>query len=95
VGPEKNRRPVMPDDHDGQQLEIWTPATYRIEFEGEGGENFSDLLGGMRVTNIRKEGNPKTINPHKKGEKQWLYMKKTKSKTAYWMMCMHLRTCPS
>jgi hypothetical protein len=45
----------MPDDYGGKHLKIWTPATYRIEVEGEGGENLSDHIGGLRVTNIRKK----------------------------------------
>ena len=44
----------MPDGDAGKHLKLWTPATYCIEVEGEGGENLSDRLGGMRVTNIRK-----------------------------------------
>ena len=42
----------MPDDYGGQHRKIWPPATYRIEVEGDGGENLCDRLGGMRVTNI-------------------------------------------
>jgi len=44
----------MPDGDAGKHFKLWTHATYCIEVEGEGGENLSDRLGGMRVTNIRK-----------------------------------------
>ena len=40
----------MPNSHNEEHLKLWTPATYRIEVEGEGPESWSDRLGGMRIT---------------------------------------------
>ena len=39
----------MPDIYIKKHLEVWAPATYRIEVEGFLEEGLSDLLGGFRI----------------------------------------------
>ena len=41
--------------HNGERLKLWTPATYRIEVEGEVPESWSDRLGGMRITRRQRK----------------------------------------
>ena len=50
----------MPNSHNGKHLKLWTPATYRIEVEGEVAESWSDRLGGMRIT-TRQRANQTTV----------------------------------
>jgi len=38
-----------------KRLRLWTPASYRIQVEGELNESWSDHLGGMRVTTHKRE----------------------------------------
>ncbi len=45
----------MPNAHDGKHLKLWTPATYRIEVEGDLDESWSDRLGSMRITTRTRE----------------------------------------
>ena len=33
-----------------KHIKLWTPATYRIEVEGQLAESWSDRLAGMRIT---------------------------------------------
>ncbi len=40
----------MPNSHQRKGLTLGTPATCRIEVEGHLDENWSDRLGGMRIT---------------------------------------------
>ena len=40
----------MPNKCNGKHLKLWTPATYRIEVEGDLDESLSERLGGMRIT---------------------------------------------
>jgi hypothetical protein len=50
----------MPNSHNEEHLKLWTPATYRIEVEGEVPESWSDRLGGMRIT-TRQSKNQSTV----------------------------------
>jgi hypothetical protein len=50
----------MPNSHNEEHLKLWTPATYRIEVEGEVPESWSDRLGGMRIT-TRQRKNQSTV----------------------------------
>jgi hypothetical protein len=45
----------MPNKYNGKHLRLWTPATYRIEVEGDLDESLSDRLGSMRITKRRRE----------------------------------------
>ena len=36
------------------RIKLWTPATYRIEVEGQLAESWSDRLAGMRITTRNK-----------------------------------------
>jgi hypothetical protein len=45
----------MPHKYNGKHLKLWTPATYRIEVEGDLDESLSERLGGMRITRRRRE----------------------------------------
>ena len=45
----------MPNSHKGEHIKLWTPATYRIEVEGEVPESWSDRLGGMRITTRQRK----------------------------------------
>jgi len=45
----------MPNKYNGKHLKLWTPATYRIEVEGDLDKSFSERLGGMRITRSRRE----------------------------------------
>ena len=40
----------MTDRSKKKNIKLWTPATYRIEVEGELAESYSDRLAGMRIT---------------------------------------------
>ena len=40
----------MTDPSKKKNIKLWTPATYRIEVEGELAESYSDRLAGMRIT---------------------------------------------
>ena len=50
----------MPNSHNEEHLKLWTPATYRIEVEGEVPESWFDRLGGMRIT-TRQRKNQSTV----------------------------------
>ncbi|MBW1803422.1 MAG: hypothetical protein JRJ85_22160 [Deltaproteobacteria bacterium] len=50
----------MNNSHEGDHLKLWTPATYRIEVDGNLAESWSDRLGGMRVT-TRKRKDQSTV----------------------------------
>ena len=51
----------MTDLYDGKRLKLWTPATYRIEVEGEaGGSIFRDMSQMCITTNRRKDQSVKT-----------------------------------
>ena len=45
----------MSNSHEGEHLKLWTPATYRIEVEGEVPESWSDRLGGMRISTRKRK----------------------------------------
>ena len=40
---------IMPDDYIGNNIKLWTPATYRIVVEGHLAESWSDRLAGLRI----------------------------------------------
>ena len=40
----------MTDNTNEKPIKLWTPATYRIEVEGQLAESWSDRLAGMRIT---------------------------------------------
>jgi hypothetical protein len=44
----------MPNKKRKEHLKPWTPATYRIEVEGQLHENWSDLVAGMRITSRKR-----------------------------------------
>jgi hypothetical protein len=50
----------MPTDHNGKNIKLWTPATYRIEVEGVLDERWSDRFGGLRI-NTRKRADQSTV----------------------------------
>lgn len=50
----------MPNEDSRKYLKLWTPATYRIEVEGELSESWSDRLGGLRITS-RKRADQSTV----------------------------------
>ena len=50
----------MPGEFDGKHLKLWTPATYRIEVEGDIDENWTDSLAGMRISS-RKRADQSTV----------------------------------
>jgi hypothetical protein len=50
----------MPGEFDGKHLKLWTPATYRIEVEGDMDENWADSLAGMRIS-TRKRNDQSTV----------------------------------
>lgn len=45
----------MPGEYDGKHLELWTPATYRIEVEGVLDEIWADSLAGMRISSRKRD----------------------------------------
>lgn len=45
----------MSNQYKGKHLELWTPATYRIEVEGYLEESVSDRLGGLRIDTHKRE----------------------------------------
>lgn len=45
----------MPDAYKEEHLKLWTPATYRIEIEGDLEESMSDRLGGLRISKHQRE----------------------------------------
>ena len=51
----------MPHKYNGKNLKLWTPATYRIEVEGDLDESLSDRLGGMRITTTRRREDQSTV----------------------------------
>lgn len=52
----------MSESKSGDHIELWTPATYRIEVEGMLDESWSDRLGGMLIsTHIRDDQSTVTI----------------------------------
>ena len=50
----------MPGEFDGKHLKLWTPASYRIEFEGVLDEIWADTLAGMRIS-TRKRADESTV----------------------------------
>jgi hypothetical protein len=40
----------MSNNSNEKHIKLWTPATYRIEVEGQLAESWSDRLAGMRIT---------------------------------------------
>ena len=40
----------MTNNSNEKHIKPWTPATYRIEVEGQLAESWSDRLAGMRIT---------------------------------------------
>ena len=40
----------MTNNSNEKHIKLWTPATYRIEVEGQLAESWSDRLAGMRIT---------------------------------------------
>ena len=45
----------MSNSHAGKKLKLWTPATYRIELDGEVGERFRDSFSGLRITTLQRK----------------------------------------
>ncbi|MDX2454407.1 hypothetical protein [Desulfosarcina sp.] len=45
----------MANSYDGKKLKLWTPATYRIELDGEVGERFRDSFSGLRITTLQRK----------------------------------------
>jgi hypothetical protein len=41
---------MMTNNSNEKRIKLWTPATYRIEVEGQLAESWSDRLAGMRIT---------------------------------------------
>ena len=50
----------MSGEFDGKHLELWTPATYRIEVEGVLEEIWADSVAGMRIS-TRKRADQSTV----------------------------------
>jgi hypothetical protein len=50
----------MSGEFDEKHLKLWTPATYRIEVEGDIDENWADSLAGMRIIS-RKRADQSTV----------------------------------
>jgi hypothetical protein len=48
------------NSHNGKDLKLWTPATYRIKVQGYLDESRSDFLGGMTITTAR-EGDQEVV----------------------------------
>jgi len=52
----------MPHNYIKRHLELWAPATYRIEVEGFLEKSLSDLLGGLRIdTYLRDDQTTVTV----------------------------------
>ena len=45
----------MSNSYDGKKLKLWTPATYRIEIDGEVGERFRDSFSGLHITTFQRK----------------------------------------
>jgi len=54
------------NSHNGKDLKLWTPATYRIKVQGYLDESRSDFLGGMTITTAR-EGDQEVVTTHPGG----------------------------
>ena len=52
----------MTDNSNEKHIKLWTPATYRIEVEGQLIELRSDCLAGMRIT-VRRRSDQTTMTP--------------------------------
>ena len=50
----------MTDTSNGKNINLWTPANYRIEVAGHLAESRSDRLAGMRIT-TRKKSDQATV----------------------------------
>ena len=46
----------MTQEYDGENLKLWTEATYRIKVQGYLDESRSDFLAGMTITTV-SQGN--------------------------------------
>mgnify|MGYP001814452068 CR=1 FL=1 len=44
----------MPGEFDENHLKLWTPATYRIEIQGNLGESWADRLAGMHIKSRKR-----------------------------------------
>ena len=44
----------MSDSRTRGTIKLWSPATYRIEIQGNLGENWADRLGDMRISSNKR-----------------------------------------
>ena len=45
---------MMSDSRTRGTIKLWSPATYRIEIQGNLGENWADRLGNMRISSNKR-----------------------------------------